>query len=146
VETATSKDWPAMAQGRLDPAAGDALSEIYEAAPSFNPQTRRDEAVLNATLRNLDILVQGRRTRLVLVSDVMPSVLWYVLFAGAFVTLMYTFFFGSRSLRAQTFMAGLLATLMFMGLFVIVEIDHPFTGPVSVGPDALLVALAAAGH
>jgi hypothetical protein len=35
---------------------------------------------------------------------------------------------------------------MFMGLFVIVEIDHPFTGPVSVGPDALLVALAAAGH
>jgi hypothetical protein len=146
VETVTNKDWPAMSQGRLDPSAGDALSEIYEAVLSFNPQTRRDEAVLNATLRDLDILVQGRRTRLVLVSDVMPSVLWYVLFAGAFVTLMFTFFFGSRSLRAQTFMAGLLATLMFMGLFVIVEIDHPFTGPVSVGPDALLVALAAAGH
>ena len=97
-------------------------------------------------LRDLDIVVQGRRTRLVLVSDVMPSVLWYALFAGAFVTLTFTFFFGSRSLRAQTFMAGLLAMLIFIGLFVIVEIDHPFTGPVSVGPDALLMALAAAGH
>ena len=146
VDTVINKDWPAMARGRLDPAAGNALSGIYAAILSFNPQTRRDEAVLNATLRDLDILVQGRRTRLVLVSDVMPNVLWYALFAGAFVTLTFTFFFGSRSLRAQTFMAGLLATLIFMALFVIVEIDHPFTGPVSVGPEALLTALAAAGQ
>ena len=146
VETVINKDWPAMARGRLDPAAGVALGGIYEAVLSFNPQTRRDEAVLNAMLRDLDLLVQGRRTRLVLVTDVMPNVLWYALFAGAFVTLTFTFFFGSRSLRAQSFMAGLLAMLIFIGLFVIVEIDHPFTGPVSVGPEALLLALAAAGQ
>lgn len=146
VERVIKRDWPAMVQGRLDPAAGTALTDVYAAVLSFNPQTRRDEAVLNATLRDLDIVVQGRRTRLVLVTDVMPDVLWYVLFVGAFVTLAFTFFFGSRSLRAQSLMAGLLATLIFMGLFVIVEIDHPFTGPVSVGPDALLMALAAAGH
>jgi hypothetical protein len=34
-------------------------------------------------------------------------------------------------------MSGILAIIVFMGLFVIVSIDHPFTGPVHVDPGPL---------
>ena len=39
-------------------------------------------------------------------------------------------------------MNALLAALIFMALYVAVEIDHPFSGPTSVGPDSLRAALA----
>jgi hypothetical protein len=57
------------------------------------------------------------------------------------VTLSFTCFFGAQSIRAQTLMTGMLAAVIFMALFVAVEIDHPFTGPVSVGPEAMRIAL-----
>jgi hypothetical protein len=70
-----------------------------------------------------------------------PAVLWAVLFGGAFVTLSFTFFFGVRSVGSQVIMNVLLSTLIFMVLYVAVEIDHPFSGPTSVGSEALRAAL-----
>ena len=34
-------------------------------------------------------------------------------------------------------MTGILTLIVFMGLFVIVSIDHPFTGPVHISADPL---------
>jgi hypothetical protein len=146
VHVAVSEDWPAMAQGRKSPATGRALSALYAAAVSFDARTPREGAILNDMLTQLDTVTQGRRARLLLVTGVMPTVLWAVLFFGAFVTLSFTFFFGSRSLRAQVLMTGMLAATIFMALFVVVEIDHPFAGPVSVSPEALENALDVRGQ
>jgi hypothetical protein len=41
------------------------------------------------------------------------------------VTIAFTFFFGTRNLRAQTMMTGLLALLIFSELLIIVAIDRP---------------------
>ena len=38
-------------------------------------------------------------------------------------------------------MTGMLSAVIFMALLVAVEIDHPFTGPVSVGTEAFQAAL-----
>ncbi len=88
----------------------------------------------------LDHITEARRHRLVLATGIVPGVLWVTLWAGAGATLGFTFFFGTKSLRAQTLMTGLLAFLVFLVLFVIVSIDHPFTGSVKVGPEALELA------
>ncbi|HZZ24374.1 MAG TPA: hypothetical protein VFE60_18110 [Roseiarcus sp.] len=39
-------------------------------------------------------------------------------------------------------MTGVLSVLVTMGLVVIISIDHPFTGPVYIHPDALVLVLA----
>ena len=49
-------------------------------------------------------------------------------------TLSFTLFFGAHSIGAQTLMTGMLAAIIFLALFVAIQIDHPFTGSVSVGP------------
>ncbi len=72
----------------------------------------------------------------------MPDVLWLVLFGGAVVTVIFTFFFGTQNLRAQTMMTGLLALLIFSELLIIVAVDRPFTGTVKVEPVALAAVLA----
>jgi uncharacterized protein YaiE (UPF0345 family) len=46
-------------------------------------------------------------------SGIVPGIIWAVLFTGAFVTIGFTFFFGTANLRAQTVMSGAVAILIF---------------------------------
>jgi hypothetical protein len=138
-------DWPAMAHGTMSASANQALDALYLSVLSLNPITPHDSAMMAALLTELDTVTQGRRMRLVLAPGVVPGVLWVALSAGAVVTLGFTFFFGTRSVRAQALMSGMLAAVTFMGLFVVIEIGHPFTGPVRVGPEALESAMDAFG-
>ena len=54
---------------------------------------------------------------------------------------------GSRFfyLLAQSFMTGLLSVVIFSGLLIVVLIDRPFSGAVTVTPDALAKVLAEFG-
>jgi hypothetical protein len=135
--TAIEEDWPAMSRASLSPAATVALSDLYVAVMAVPPASPRDIAVMAEMFHQLDSLTQSRRQRLTLASGILPPVLWLALTSGAVTTLGFTFFFGTTSLRAQTLMTGLLALTIFIGLFVVVVIDHPFTGPISVGTEPL---------
>jgi Na+/proline symporter len=67
-------------------------------------------------------------------------VVWLVLFAGAVLTISFTFFFGTQNVVVQTLMTGMLSRLIFAGL-VIVAINRPFAGSVKVQPEALHAVL-----
>lgn len=141
VRSTIEQDWPAMQQGGSSNAAKRALDATYNTLLTFNPQTLRDAALLTEILNQLDHVTQARRTRLVLASGIVPGILWLVLFGGAILTVAFTFFFGTENLRAQVMMTGMLSALIFLGLLVIIAIDHPFTGTVKVEPHALSLVL-----
>jgi hypothetical protein len=143
VETVIAQDWPAMSEGRMSPQVNASLDGLYRAILALTPATPGESATMSALLTALDEVTQGRRDRVVLASGSVPDVLAAVLFASALVTLAFTFFFGTRSVRAQTLMTGMLAAVIFMALYVVVVINFPFTGPVSVKPEALRLALEA---
>ena len=134
-------DWPAMALDEGSPAGTKALSALYVAVMSLTTRDARETAILSEFFYQLDLVTQARRKRILLASGVVPGVVWTVLFTGAVVTIGFTFFFGTENLRAQSLMAGLLALITFMGLHVILVINYPFTGSVSVTPEALVLVL-----
>ena len=145
VQTVIAEDWPAMARAEVSQRASRPLDGLYAAVLAVNPTTPRESAIMSELLTRIDAITQARRTRFLLATGTVPGVLWAALFVGAVANLSFTFFFGLQSVYAQTLMTGLLAVIIFMILFVAVAIDHPFTGPVSVAPEALRVALEASG-
>jgi len=56
--------------------------------------------------------------------------------------IVFTFFFGTKNLRAQTAMTALLSLLIFSELLIIIAVDYPFTGPIQVEPTAFARVLA----
>jgi hypothetical protein len=97
--------------------------------------------VISEMLRQLELITQSRRARLVASDGAVPDPLWLVLVGGAAITIGFTFFFGTESLPAQVLMTALLAVLIFSELLVIVGIDRPFSGAVKVEPNALAAVL-----
>jgi hypothetical protein len=113
------------------------MNELYRAVLRYHADSG-ESVVLAELLRQVDILSQSRRDRVVAASSGVPTVLWVVLIGGAILTVCFTFFFGTDNLRAQAMMTGALALLTFAGLLAIVAIDQPFGGSVRVKPDALI--------
>jgi hypothetical protein len=143
LKAAIADDWPAMERG----AAGaqsvrQALDAIYATLLTSDAAQRAGNPVMSELLHQLDLMTQARRTRLVAAEGSVPPILWLILFGGAVATIVFTFFFGTRNLRAQTMMTGLLALLIFSELLIVVAIDRPFTGSVKVVPTALADVLA----
>lgn len=134
---AIAQDWPAMQDGSESRETLAAMDALYAAAFTFDASTPRGAAVLAATLDELDLLTDARRERLGLAEGVVPAILWFALFVGAAMTIGFTFFFGLPNLGTQMLMTGMLAVVIFLSLFVAAAIDHPFTGSISVRPNAL---------
>jgi hypothetical protein len=112
--------------------------DLYAAALTYKPQDFRGAMLMQETLRQLDGLTEARRARVVKAAITVPGVLWLVLFAGACITVGFTFFFGTENLPAQCLMTGALTLLIFSGLLVIVTFDQPFAGAIKVHPEALI--------
>ena len=126
------RDWPRMAQEKGSPEANRALNELYAAAVRLTQGSSRQAPIGMEIFHQLDALTQARRLRLHLAIGIVPVVLWEALVLGGMLTVAFTYFFGTANLKAQVTMTGILAVVVCMGLFVIVSIDHPFTGPVHV--------------
>lgn len=130
VRAVVEDDWPRMAQGAEGRDATKALDALYAACIRF-AEARRP-AIGVEVMKELGVITEARRGRLHLAMGVVPSALWAMLLCGALVTIGFTYFFGMENLRAQTAMTGALSLLVFLGLFVILSYDRPFTGDVSV--------------
>jgi hypothetical protein len=141
-----ARDWPQMAEEQESAEVTAALDALYGRTLALAASGSRQQAVLVEMFNQLDDITQARRSRLHLATGIMPGMLWAVLICGAILTVTFTFFFGTRNLHAQVLMTGILSVIVFMGLFVIVSIDHPFTGPVHIDSRPLQRVLADFGN
>ncbi|HMF23948.1 MAG TPA: DUF4239 domain-containing protein [Pseudolabrys sp.] len=141
LQESVSKDWPAMDHGESSQEVTVALSSVYQAVLRFHTSELFEGIVVAEILRNVDRISDMRRQRLVAATGIVPGIIWAVLFTGAFLTISFTFFFGTANVHAQCIMSGALAFLIFLGLLTIVAIDHPFAGAVKVRPEALIAVI-----
>lgn len=137
LSTAIERDWPRMATEQGSPEVTVALDELYAAALRLAQGGSQQPSVLVEMFRQIDTMTQARRSRLHLAIGIVPSVLWAALALGGILTVAFTLFFATANLRAQIAMTCILSVIVMMGLFVIISIDHPFTGPVHVGSEPL---------
>ena len=141
LKLAIDSDWPQMAKEKESREVTQSLGALYATVLRLTGDGSSRQAILFEIFKQLDAITQARRTRLHLATGVVPGIVWLVLSSGAVLTVGFTFFFGTRNRSAQIMMTGVLSLLVFLGLFVIVEIDHPFTGPSHVSSEPLRAVL-----
>ena len=137
LKLAIDSDWPKMAREGDSPEVTASLDVLYAAALRLAQSGSRPPAVQLEMFHQLDVITGARRSCLHLAVGIVPVVLWEALILGGVLTVGFTYFFGTVNLRAQVMMTAVLSIVVFMGLFVIISIDHPFTGTVHITAEAL---------
>jgi hypothetical protein len=127
--------WPLQRRGRT-PIAGFAHMTRFQAVlNNFEPATEGQKILHAETLRAYNLLIQARRMRLDAATTCLPSVMWGVIVAGAFIGLSATFFFKVEDARLHGILVTLLAVFMGLVIFMILALDRPFRGDLGLPPD-----------
>jgi hypothetical protein len=141
VDVVVNDEWPAMEGGQRSPQAMKMTDELWEVVTGIEPRNNRENAILGASLQNLNELNDARRLRLLAAQGGLPPIMWILLIGGGVITVILTYFFSCPNFRAQIMMTALFAASIAFVLFLVAAIDYPFRGDLKVTPEPLQLAL-----
>ena len=137
-DTVVNQEWPVQQQGKIPTQGWEPLRRIHSAIVMIHP-ANAGEAVLQAELlKTLNSLYSARSSRLSAVGGHIPEVIWWVIFFGGALTTSFTFLFGFHDIRMHLMTTTAVSTSMALVVVLIVALDWPFRGKVSVTPEAFV--------
>jgi hypothetical protein len=127
--------WPAMQAGKPAEGGVPRMNAVQAKLFAFEPQTKGQEILHDHTVDQFNQMSDVRRQRIQAAEQGIAPVMWYVVFVGALITI-FLFWIFEMERATQLILGGLLSFFLSTVICVIVAMDHPFRGGVSIGPDA----------
>lgn len=127
--------WPLQRQGLVPPGGMQRVADFQASLVSFEPQTKAQEALHDAAMRQFNSFFESRRTRLYSVNSGIPPLLWYTVGVGALINMIFIWLFDLR-LRMHLLLGGMISLFLATMISLIALMDHPFRGEVGVSSDA----------
>ena len=117
-----------MAGGDISVLSTGPLRDLIAVFDSMEDKSLPNRELYMESLRRLNNLAEYRRLRIFAGNNTVPPMIWLILLAGGLITVLYTYFFGVRNVRAQCIMTSALTIMISLILFLVYVLDHPFTG------------------
>jgi hypothetical protein len=95
-------EWNTMSNGQPSSIAIEAYEGVWQTYYEIQPQTEREKVFYQESISRLNDLGNNRRFRLLSSQLGMPSTLWGLLIGGGFVTVAFTYLFGTKNAWGQT--------------------------------------------
>jgi hypothetical protein len=136
-QSVVDDEWPMMAaQGQSHPKTGEVYERLWAITYVFQPKTKIQEAYMAHILGRMNELSATRRLRILHSRMEVHSILWLVLLIGAVPTVAYPLLFSNRHAWVQVVIMGCIMMIVMLGLLVTLSLQHPFSGEVSIQPEA----------
>jgi len=120
---------------------GSPLRKLLDVFNQMDQMSAPNRELYAESLRRVNNLAEHRRLRLFAGNNTIPPTIWLVLLVGGVITVLYTYLFGTKNIRAQYLMISALTVTISWILLLIYILDHPFTGvsKVSIKPLAEVI-------
>ncbi|MEU7026390.1 DUF4239 domain-containing protein [Streptomyces sp. NPDC046275] len=136
VHAVVEDQWPRMRAGQPSYGATEAhLRSAFEVLQAYDPKTPREEVFYEQAVGHLNDVAAQRRARITMAEQELPPLLQVLAFGGAVVLIPLTFLYGMRKLRIQLLFVASVAALVGFSLLLVLVLDRPFAGELSVSPD-----------
>ncbi len=140
IDIVVKTEWPSQQAGKTD-------SEIFEAGWTmlgnistelavFDPASMGQNVNKAEMLHVVDELIKARRGRILAAENHLPDVVWEILLLAGAVAVAYTYLFGAHSFGIHLAITGLIAATIGLVFVLIIALDYPFRGDLSVGDEA----------
>ncbi|WP_145886539.1 DUF4239 domain-containing protein [Streptomyces sp. BK340] len=127
--------WPLMRNGKNSlSATSGKLEALYGVLQDYNPKSNSEQAFYDKSVERLNDITEQRRTRILAATQRLPILLQVLTYGGALVVIMITLLYGVENLKVELLFVGSIALLVGLSLTLVLVLDHPFAGEVSVSP------------
>jgi hypothetical protein len=120
--------WPMQHRGIVPVRGISRIDRFQTTLLQFEPKTEGQKLLMGEALRAYNVMIEVRRQRLDAVETQLPGVMWFVVMAGAVISLVSAFYFPVEDFRVHATQIALLSVLIGVVIFMIVALDRPFHG------------------
>jgi len=142
IDIVVKSEWPSQRQGNLGEAVFEpgwaAVGRLSTLLAVFDPATMGQNATKAEMLRTVNELIKARRSRILAAGAHLPNVVWGILLIAGAVAVFYTYFFGAHSFGIHLTITGLIAGSIALVFVLLIALDYPFRGDVSVSDEAFV--------
>lgn len=138
-ELVVNEEWKTMKSNRHCPEARRTAVRLMQEVIAFEPKSEGEKAIYPLAVDNACQIWQNRRTRTNMAFAGIPTVEWVTLFAGAIITIFFTYFFGLENLPLQIIMTAMVSILISLNMFLVLLYGYPFSGELCINPDAFMI-------
>jgi hypothetical protein len=129
-EVVLTNEWKTMSEDTSS--AGDrAIAELWRTHAKLPPSAASSDVATH-----LSDLSTARTQRILASKAALPALFWVVLVGGALITLVFAFVLYMENARVHALMVALMAGIIALSLWLILEVNQPFAGAVQVPKDA----------
>jgi hypothetical protein len=139
VSVVIEDEWPIQRAGRMPDQGWIPLRDLNSAIATIQPQNLGEAVIEAELLKTWNELYRARSSRLSAVEGHIPGVIWWIIFLGAAITTGYTFFFGFENFGMHMAMTATIAATLALVVVLIIALDWPFRGEISVTPDPFIM-------
>ena len=135
--------WPAHRRGLKPMAGSDWISSLNKKIADYNSIAGNQTVGYSEAVSAFSEMIKARRLRVYSIDIGIPAALWIVIISGAILTIPITFFFHIPSLRTHMLLTGFYVVFLGGIVSLIVILDNPMRGELSVSPKPYQSALQA---
>jgi hypothetical protein len=130
-------EWAAMDDGGRSDDAFRILNEMYLTLSRVETASGTQEVFLAATLDRLHEVSDARLRRLDAAGEGIPDALWAAIIVGGLLTVGFALLFGATNKLLHYLMIWGFTAVVMVQIFVILVMNYPFSGSITVSPHAL---------
>lgn len=138
--------WPSQRQGTINEGGAPLLNAFIARLVAYEPASKATDNLQRETLRQFNVYLELRRSRINSVTSGLPATLWYVVVLGAIGNMLLCFLFSADRLWLHLTLAGLLAFFVGLVIFLIAAMDNPYRGEFSVDAEPFEMLLRVMTH
>jgi Protein of unknown function (DUF4239) len=142
IDLVVKTEWPSQQEGNLAEAVFEpgwaVLGHLSTQLAVFDPATMGQNATKAEMLRAVNELIKARRTRILAAAAHLPDIVWGILLISGAVAVSYTYLFGAHSFRIHLAITGLISGSIALVFVLLIALDYPFRGEVSVSDEAFV--------
>jgi len=120
--------WPLQEKGIIPNGGVDLVNSFQKVLYGFEPVTEGQKILHASALYSYNEYILLRRLRLQNVTKGVSEMIWWVVFFGGIINLMLSWLFVVKNRSLHILMNALLGALIGALIFLILVLDHPFSG------------------
>lgn len=135
-------EFPAYREGRTTPGGYHLLDAIHRDLVTYVPGGPVETQFYTEAVSHFNRMVELRDLRMdSVINDGIPIVFWYAILLGSLAIIIVSFFFHMPSYSGHLFLVNCITFFTAVMVFLIVAVDNPWHGTISVKPDPYIEVL-----
>ena len=133
------EEWPLMERGaksQESPQAEAHIDELQKSVVEYEPNSSAEQALYSQGITLAFDIEDEREIRLLHSRQDSHRLLWHVLVSGGVITVLLSYFFGSKVVWLQGLSIAALTTVVVLLLSATYQLQAPFSGSVRIEPEA----------